>query len=81
MVCGAAFTWQCVTQRSVAHSSAEAEYIALDSMGRELEYINMLMHSFNLQQPRDVVFGVHSIQGWVQNPLKSIVKAQLVVNR
>ena len=25
---------------------------------------------------RDVIFGVHPIQGWVQNPLKSIVREQ-----
>ena len=51
-LCGAALTWMCSTQRSVAHSSCEAEYVALDDMAREIVAIKQQMHDFRLDQKR-----------------------------
>ena len=52
MVGGAALTWACTTQRSVAHSSCEAEYVALDDVAREIVSIHRQMQDFNVHLNR-----------------------------
>jgi len=52
MVGGAALTWACTTQRSVAHSSCEAEYVALDDVAREIVSIHRQMQDFNVDLNR-----------------------------
>ena len=51
---GAAISWLCSTQHCVAHSSCESEYIALDSMGREVEYLFMLLKSLHFKPKQPV---------------------------
>ena len=52
MMCEAALTWMCTTQRSVAHSSCEAEYVALDDMAREIVSIRQQIKEFRMDQVR-----------------------------
>jgi hypothetical protein len=52
MVGGAALTWACTTQRSAAHSSCEAEYVALDDVAREIVSIHRQMQDFNVHLNR-----------------------------
>ena len=51
---GCAISWMCASQHCIAHSSCESEYIALDSMGREIEYLCMLFKSLRLSIYRPV---------------------------
>ena len=52
---GCALTWLCCTQRNITHSSCEAEYVSLDSMGREVEHLRMLFATFNMELPAPTV--------------------------
>ena len=52
---GCALSWICASQHCVAHSSCESEYVALDSCGREVEYLLMLFESMNLHVNKPVV--------------------------
>lgn len=54
-VAGCAISWLCCTQRNITHSSCEAEYVSLDSMGREVEHLRMLFDSFNMVLPGPTV--------------------------
>jgi hypothetical protein len=51
---GCVFSWLCASQHCIAHSSCESEYISLDSMGRELEYLCMLFKSMRLSIYRPI---------------------------
>lgn len=52
----AAVSWQVRTQRAVALSSAEAEYVAVSEASRELLHLRLLLEELGVPQPTTTVY-------------------------
>ena len=58
-----------ISRRVLTVQYHPSDYNPADLLTKSLGHILFRRH-------RDVLFGLHKIQGWVQNPLKSIVKSE-----
>ena len=68
---GAAVSWNSVLQRTVAHSTSDAEYRALSDANRECQYLRKIELILNLSSSTDLTVLFEDNKGaqkWTDNP-------------